>query len=130
MQPHAGQAAHEHVEDTARPDLVNRIVADTLPSADDVQPFIHLREKARDLLRIVLQIAIERENDVVRSSFEPSTERGRLAEVAAQTNPTHARIFRRELLDQAPGVVGRAVIDKDDLQFEVRRLRDLTQLRV
>ena len=97
-------------------DLVPRIVADLLPAADAVEPFVDLGQEAGDLARVVLQVGVERDDQVAAGGVEAGREGGRLAEIAAEADAADARIGRRELLDSLPRAVGRAVVDEDDFQ--------------
>src|SRR6516164_3400977 len=62
--------AHQPVEDSAGKDLVPRIVADLLPAADHVLAQGEGVQKAWNLGRVVLQVCIEREDDIAVSSVK------------------------------------------------------------
>src|SRR5581483_401053 len=50
VQPHAGEPAHQEVEDATGPNFVPRIMANPLPATDDVEPLAEGGDKGRDLL--------------------------------------------------------------------------------
>ncbi len=60
VQPDTGYGADHPVEHTRRINLVPGIMADLLPAADNVEPQIHVREKLGNLVRVVLQVSVER----------------------------------------------------------------------
>ena len=84
VQAAAGQAADHPVEDAAGIDLVPGIVAGLLPAADHVVPFLELGQEARNLGRVVLEVAVEREYQFAPGGLEPGREGRRLAEIAAE----------------------------------------------
>ena len=46
------------------------IVASLLPTADDIEAFIHLRQKIGDLRRVVLKVGIQGDNQVTACRLE------------------------------------------------------------
>ena len=64
VQAAAGQRADHPVEDPAGIDLVPGVVASLLPAADDVVSLFELGQEAGNLGRVVLKVAVEREDEV------------------------------------------------------------------
>ena len=128
VQPHAGDSSDQAVEDSTRERLVPRVMTNRLPPADDVVPLGDRRQKARDLLRMILEIGVERQHDLARCFAETGGQRRRLAEIASQADRRHPRIARRQRLDRFPAPIGRAVVDQNDLEFDAVRRSRLAQL--
>ena len=117
VQFHARQAADHGVEDPRRQDLVPGIVADLLPAADDVEIVFHGGQEPRDLVRIVLQVGVERHDHLAADQGEAGAQGGRLAEVAAEANAADLRIGRGQAADDVPGIVPGTIIDEDHVQL-------------
>ena len=64
VQAAAGQTADHPVEDAAGIDLVPGVVPGLLPAADHVIALVELCEEQGDLGRVVLKVAVEREDQV------------------------------------------------------------------
>ena len=62
-----------------------------LPAADEVEALVQLRQQLRDLGGVVLEVAVDRDDDVAAGLGEAGGEGGRLAEVAAQPDDADAR---------------------------------------
>ena len=112
---HAGDLAGDGVEDLRRDPPRERVAALRLPARDEVVALVELREQARDLGRVVLQVAVDRHDDVARRLGEAGVERGRLAEVPAQADDADVVVRVVEPRERAEGAVGRAVVDEDGL---------------
>ncbi len=102
VQPDAGQATDEVVENPTGPNLVPRIVPLPLPTADDFDSFFEFRQEARNLGGVVLQVGIEREENRAARRPRPGRQGGRFAEVAAEAHAMHRRVFLRHVLDLLP----------------------------
>ena len=116
VQPQAGDAAGDRVED-ARDDAPSpeRVAALRFPARDEVEALVQLREQARDLARVVLEVAVDRDDDLALGVREPGGERGRLAEVAAQADDLRVRGSGVEPRQRGERAVLRAVVDEDRL---------------
>ena len=112
---HAGDLAGDAVEDLRRDAARERVAALRLPAGDEVVALVELREQPRDLGRVVLQVAVDRDDDLARGLAEAGVERGRLAEVAAQPDDADVVVRVVESRERAEGAVGRAVVDEDRL---------------
>ena len=111
----AGQAADEPVEDPAGADLVPGVVPGPLPAADDVVPFVELGQEPGDLGRVVLEVAVEGEDDRALRRPEARRERRGLAEVAAEPDAPDPRVGRDRVPDHPPRAVAAAVVDEEEL---------------
>ena len=98
-----------------------RIVPIALPARDDVESVVELGEQVRDLGRVVLQVCIHRDDHLAGRDLDSGRERGRLAEVPAQTYDADVEVRRMEAHELAVRAVGRAVVDEHDLPVEVGR---------
>src|SRR4029077_8162882 len=78
VEPAARQAADDPVENPAGIDLVPGVVASLLPAADHVEAPFELDQEARDLGRVVLEVAVECEDQVAASGLEGGREGSRL----------------------------------------------------
>ena len=89
VQAQAGDAAGDPVEDLRRDAPRERVAPLRLPAADEVEALVELRQQPRDLGRIVLEVGVDRDDDVALGVREPRRERRRLAEVPAQADHPH-----------------------------------------
>ena len=86
-------------------------------AVDDVGAFPrHHLVHRRQQFRRILQIGIDDQHEVAAHGGQPRRQRQLMSMVAGKPDGDDVAVFRRELVDQLPGVVGRAVIDQD--QFE------------
>ena len=99
---YARQVADHAVEDAGGIDFVPGVVPDALPAADDVEIFLHLGEKTGDFVRVVLEVGVERHDDLAARGREARRERGGLAEVASEADSVDAGVFFRQPLDNLP----------------------------
>src|SRR6185437_10942429 len=100
------------------------IAAMGAPTTDDVIALFELRKKIRDLVGIVLKVAVHGEDVVAGGVIESGGKRRGLTEVAAKLDDEHAAIYRGYLLEQAIGAVARAVVDEDQLEGVADMLHD------
>ena len=82
---------------------------------DDVDPPTQLPEELADLLRRVLQVVVERDDDAVARRADPAQQRVVLSVVAAHADAVEALVAFGEPFDHGPCVVASAVLDQDDL---------------
>ena len=94
--------------------------APRLPARDEVEALVELREQARDLGRVVLQVAVDRDDDVAARLRESGRERGGLAEVPAQPDDPHVAVAGVQARQRGERAVGRAVVDEDGLPLARR----------
>ena len=79
-------------------------------------PRLDRRDEPRDVLRLVLEVAVHRHDDLAAGAREPGVHRRVLAEVALEADGAHARVAGVQPLDRRPRAVGRAVVDEDQLE--------------
>ena len=71
---------------------------------------------------IVLEVAVDRDDDVALGLLEAGLQRGGLAEVAPEPDDAHVVVLRVQTRERREGAVGRAVVDEDDLPRPTERL--------
>ena len=83
-----------------------RVVAPGLPAGDEVEALVELREELRDLGRVVLQVGVDRHDDLAARLEEAGLERRGLPEVAAQVDHDDIRqlIVQSGSTDMLPSV--------------------------
>src|SRR5215212_4643084 len=81
VQPQPGDAPGDPVEDLRRDAPRERVAPVRLPAADQVEALLELREQARDLRRVVLEIGVDRHYHVALRVRKAGGERRGLAEV-------------------------------------------------
>ena len=64
------------------------------PAADDVEAFVELGEQVDDFGRVVLQVAIDRDDALAVGRVKAGAQCGGLAEIAPQANAQNSRIAR------------------------------------
>ena len=87
------------------------------PPRANIETLVELRNDSGNVLRIVLTIPIQRDNDVAASKVEARHHRGRLTKVAAEMNDLDLRIFCSQPVQQFRTAIVAAIIDKNDLPF-------------
>ena len=101
-----------------------RIAARDAPAGRDVDAF-ERGEEPRDVLRLVLEVAVHRHDAVAARPREPRVHRRVLAEVALEADDAHARVLFVQRAERRERAVGRAVVDEDRLPLApVERGRD------
>src|SRR5438093_1368627 len=76
VQPQAGDPARDRVEDPRHDPPAERIAALGLPAGDEVEALVQLREQARNLARVVLEVAVDRDDRLAVCVREPGCECG------------------------------------------------------
>src|SRR5579859_736823 len=102
----------------ARRKAAHHKVVDALlaPSAHDVIALCDLFQEKRNVIRIVLEIAVHRDQVVAGSVIESSGEGRGLTEVSAELDHRHATIDGRDLAEQMEGKIGASIVNKDQLK--------------
>src|SRR6266536_1763755 len=80
VQAKPGHPAGDPVEELRRDAARQRVAAPRFPTRHEVEAFLELREQARNLGRIVLEVAVDRDDAVARGLRESGSERGGFAE--------------------------------------------------
>ena len=103
---------------------VQRVAPLRLPARDEVEALVELREQARDLGGVVLQVAVDRDDDVAAAP-----PRSRPARAAALPKLRRRRTTRTlscarvQPRQRGEGAVARAVVDEDGLPRLARAAR-------
>ena len=92
VQLDAGQPADQPVEHARRKHFVPGVVPHLLPAADHVELVGHGRQKTGDFARVVLQVGVERHDQLAAGRMEAGAQRRGLAEIAAEPQTADARI--------------------------------------
>ena len=127
---HAGHGAHSPVEELARGGFAPGILAILLPARDEIVSLVQGFQHAGNLVRIVLQVTVHRDDGVAARQREPVRKRLGFAEVAAMLNGDDMRIDRAQTRDLSPGAVGRAVVDEEDFPVDTGRAERAAQALV
>ena len=98
---------------TERP---TRVLARAATAACDVVAGLDRLDQPRDVLRLVLQIAVHRHHHVAARTRQAGVHRRMLSEVALEPHRTHAGIATVQALQRCEGAVRRAVVDEDQLE--------------
>src|SRR6266516_6808780 len=114
MQVYASHYIDQAIEDMRRKSLRERIQAWKLPASHQIIALIQPGQETGDLLRIILQIAIHRKDDLSTTATKPGNERGRLAEIAAKAYDLYnIRTLFIELSQFNERLIRTSIIDKD-----------------
>src|SRR6202034_3398439 len=131
VQVHARKLGHQSIGDTAWELAAEQIVgALHAPAADDVVAFLHLFDEARNFRRIVLQIAVHRNDDLALRVIEAGFQRGGLAEITAEAHGENPGIVAGDLRKLAEGAVFAAVVDENDLKRLANRVHHIDDFDV
>ena len=112
----AGEAAQHPVDQARGQRPAPRVVARGAAAAGHVGAGLDRGDEARNVLRLVLQVAVHRHDDLAARPREARVHGGVLAEVALEAHGVDARVGRVQALDRGPGAVGGAVVDEDQLE--------------
>src|SRR5712672_1973661 len=114
MQFQPGQLSHHPVRDAAGHLPQQPVIASSVaPAAYQVIAFLDFFEKARNLLRIVLQIPIHRNNHFSPREIESSLQCRGLPKIAPQPHQIHAAIMLINVGEHLEGIIPAAVVDKN-----------------
>src|SRR5262249_13386257 len=100
------------------------------PGADNVVALIELFQQARNVFRLVLQIAIHGDYVLAGGVVEAGSESAGLPEIAPQSEDDYALIDRRNFAEQPECRIAASVIDKDQLEWRLGILHHRRQARV
>ena len=116
------------VEQPGRQRLVQRILPALLPARDEIEALRQRRREIGDLGRVVLTVAVHRDDDAAARGGEPVGERRRLAEVTPQLDDAHVVASFGEPAHDRKRPVGGAVVHEDDLERGAARSQRLVDL--
>ena len=113
---HAGEAAQHPVDQRRRERPPPRVASYGTASAGDVRAGVDGGEELRDVLGLVLEVTVHRDEDVAAGAREAGVHRRMLAEVAREADGADARIAFVERAEPVEGVVAGAVVDDEELE--------------
>src|SRR5205085_10054171 len=106
VQPYAGENAHEPIENSRGADLMPRIVTHLFPAADAIQALIDFGQETRNLAGIILQVGVERQNELATGDGKAGRQSRRLPKISPKANPADPLVGRRQVLDPLPRAIG------------------------
>ena len=112
----AGEAPEHPVDHPARQRPAPRVVASLTAPTGDVRARLDRPHELRDVLRLVLEVAVHRDEDLAACAREAGLHRGVLAEVALEADDAHARVGGVQVLEPRERPVARAVVHEEDLE--------------
>ena len=130
VQPHTGDERVRPVEHAREQAPRQRVVAAGLPAGNEVEALVELREELGDLGRVVLEVGVDRHDDLAARLEESRLERRGLSEVPTEPNHDHVRVLVVQTGQHGAAPVGRAVVDEDDLERLPSRLECRSDLTV
>ena len=92
-----------------------RLLAVLAPAADDIVTLVEFAQDSFDILRVILQVGVNRDDNLAPRRVEAGRHRRRLAEIAAKMYDMPAAVARLHGVEQVKAAVLAAVIDGDDL---------------
>src|SRR4030095_7461112 len=101
------------VKNPARNHFVPGIEAAPLPAVDKIEPDFKLTKQTRYFGRIVLQVCIERDNEIAAHRCKSCAQSCCLSKISAKADAPHSRIAPGQLCDFVPTSVLRAIITND-----------------
>ena len=131
METHARDERDQSIcHDARNVSLQCVVLAILAPAGADIESFIEFLEQPRDIGRIVLQIAVHRNDDIAAREIEAGHHRSGLTKVAPQVDDFYERIAGGDFVENALAFVGASIIDQDQLPFAARRRHRLADARV
>ena len=94
VQAQPGHPPRDPVEDSRQESPTEWVAAVRLPARNKVEPFVELDEQPRNLRRIVLEICVDRDDDLTAGQVEPRRQRRRLAEVSPEPDDPNVVVHR------------------------------------
>lgn len=83
------------------------------------------RDQLRDVLRPVLEVVVEGDDDVPARMLETADRRAELSHVREEVEAQHVRMAPAERLDHLPGFVRRGIVHQQDLEGGAERSQRL-----
>ncbi len=127
VQPHARDAPDQPVRDARRQSPRETVLPLLAPAGDDVVALVDLLEQGGDVGRVVLQVAVHRDDDRAARVVEAGGHRGRLSVVPAELDEPEPRVVGRERAQARVGVVTASVVDDHDLPRPAERVQRLAE---
>jgi hypothetical protein len=133
VKPYAGDDCGRPVEHPREESPRERVVPPRFPARYEIEPLVELGEQLRNLRGVVLEIGVDRHDDVTVRFEKAGLERRRLAEVPTEVHDHDIGRLGMESLERGHAPVGRPVVHEDDLERLALRLecvRDLAIQRI
>ena len=122
VQIDAAQLRHQPVGATRRNAPHHQIVdAHLAPAAHNVVALINFFDEGRNVVRIVLQIAVHGDDVLALGMVETGRQSRGLAEVPAQLHHHDAAVDGGDFPQQVEGLIAAAIVDEDQLEAFARR---------
>ncbi len=99
----------------------NPVHAFFTPAGNHVITFINFGDEFRQLIGIVLQVAIHGDDHLAAGVVKTGGKRGRLAEIAAKVDHQYMRVAAGDGVQAFKRVIARAVVDVNDFVGFFRR---------
>jgi hypothetical protein len=115
VQGNAGHERDQAIGDAAGKVAAQRVVLPVLaPARAHVEALVQLGEQQRDVLRVVLEVGVDRDDHLARGEVDARHHRGGLPAVAAEVDHLDARLFARQGIEHGIAAVAAAVVHEDD----------------
>jgi len=115
-------APDDEIEHFGQREFQPRVAPVLPPPADDINIMCrHILVHLLQFARVVLQIAIHRQDELTSRESEAAFERDRFAEIPPKRIDPEVGMLAREPLQQGERVVGRPIIDEHDLVAATHR---------
>ena len=128
VEPDAGHLGDEPVGQQGGQAPAEEPVLSVLPPPADDVVVRGQREEAGDVRGVVLQVPVQRHDDLAPGVIEPRRERRRLPEVPAERHQDPAGVRRPDRFQAGPGPVRGAVVHGDDLVGDALRVQGAADL--
>ncbi len=116
LEHHAGHPGDQGVRDQrGKPAREPWIFAVAPPTADHVVTLVQLGQQQPDVARIILQIAVEKDEDVAAAVLDAGLQGSGLPEVAAELHELGVGVVFRQRAETFEAPVAAAVVDVEDL---------------
>ena len=112
----AREAAQHAVDHSRGQGAADGVLAPAPASARNVVAGLDRLDESRNVLRLVLEVAVHRDDDVPARPRQPGMHRGMLAEVAFEADGAHAHVGCVKALEGGERAVRRAVVHEDQLE--------------
>src|SRR5262245_57056609 len=123
-----GDRRGDRVEDPGLHSLEERVLALLFPAADEVVALVEPVQHARNIVRVVLQIRVEGEDDFATRDLEPCLQGCCLPKTTSQLDEHDMWVAREQLGAECNRTVGATVVDKDDFVGALYALEDSREL--
>ena len=130
MEAHTRNESDDGVEHVREEASRERVAPFRLPARDEVETLVELCEQVRDLRGVVLEVAVDRDDDVAARMSKAGGEGDRLAEVSPQPDDADVVVVGVEAGERGEGAVDRSVVAEQCLPVVVERIECRLELLV